>query len=52
MTHEQFEEAKKLRDDEFNACCKASPEFEVEFYSWIDYETVLRLQQESKPFER
>lgn len=36
MTAEQFEEAKNLRDDEFAACCELNPEFEVEYYSWVD----------------
>lgn len=48
MTQEQFYEAQKMRDDEFAVCCEANPDFEIEFYAWVDYFTVLRLQQENK----
>lgn len=51
MTLEQFEQARQLTDEEFISRCKLDNDFEEEYYSWVDYLTVIRLQQEGKPYE-
>lgn len=45
MTLEQFYEAQKMRDNEFARLCEIDPNFADEYYEWIDYFTVLKLQQ-------
>lgn len=51
MTYEQFEETRNLGHDEFAAHCESDPEFEEEYYSWVDYLTVKKLQEQNKPTE-
>lgn len=48
MTYEQFEEARNLGFDEFASRCELDSEFEEEYYSWVDYLTVERLQEQNK----